>query len=38
MTLYVDENVAGSGDFRMQTGHYALAGEGLASAMTAATR
>lgn len=30
MTLYVDENVAGSGDFRVQTGHYALAGEGLA--------
>jgi arylsulfatase A-like enzyme len=30
MTLYVDENVAGSADFRVQTGHYALAGEGLA--------
>jgi arylsulfatase A-like enzyme len=30
MTLYVDENVAGSGDFRVQTGHYSLAGEGLA--------
>ena len=30
MTLYVDENVAGSADFRIQTGHYALAGEGLA--------
>jgi len=30
MTLYVDENVADTGDFRVQTGHYALAGEGLA--------
>jgi arylsulfatase A-like enzyme len=30
MTLYVDESVVGSGDFRVQTGHYALAGEGLA--------
>jgi arylsulfatase len=30
MTLYVDEDVATSGDFRVQTGHYALAGEGLA--------
>jgi arylsulfatase len=30
MTLYVGENVADSGDFRVQTGHYALAGEGLA--------
>lgn len=30
MTLYVDENAASSGDFRVQTGHYALAGEGLA--------
>jgi arylsulfatase len=30
MTLYVDENVESSGDFRVQTGHYALAGEGLA--------
>jgi arylsulfatase len=29
MTMYVDENVMGSGDFRLQTGHYALAGEGL---------
>ena len=29
MTLYVDENVAASGDFRTQTGHYALCGEGL---------
>jgi arylsulfatase len=29
MTLYVDENVMGSGDFRLQTGHYSLAGEGL---------
>jgi arylsulfatase len=30
MTLYVGENVADSGNFRVQTGHYALAGEGLA--------
>lgn len=30
MTLYVDENVTDSGDFRVQTGHYGLAGEGLA--------
>jgi arylsulfatase len=30
MTLYVDEEVVTSGDFRVQTGHYALAGEGLA--------
>ena len=30
MTLHVDENVADSGAFRTQTGHYALAGEGLA--------
>jgi arylsulfatase len=30
MTLYVDEKPAGSGDFRTQSGHYALAGEGLA--------
>jgi arylsulfatase len=30
MTLYVDETVTDSGDFRLQTGHYALAGEGLA--------
>lgn len=30
MTLYVGENVAASGNFRVQTGHYALAGEGLA--------
>lgn len=29
MTLYVDENVADSGAFRVQTGHYALAGEGV---------
>jgi arylsulfatase len=29
MTLYVDENVMGSGNFRTQTGHYALCGEGL---------
>ena len=30
MTLYVDQKAAGSGDFRTQSGHYALAGEGLA--------
>jgi arylsulfatase len=30
MTLYVDEKVSGSADFRTQSGHYALAGEGLA--------
>ncbi len=30
MTLYIDENAVGSGDFRVQTGHYGLAGEGLA--------
>jgi hypothetical protein len=30
MTLYVDEKMIASGDFRTQSGHYALAGEGLA--------
>lgn len=30
MTLYVDDTVATAGDFRTQTGHYSLAGEGLA--------
>ncbi len=30
MTLYVDAEVAATGDFRTQSGHYALAGEGLA--------
>ena len=30
MTLYVGENAVAAGDFRVQTGHYALAGEGLA--------
>jgi arylsulfatase len=30
MTLYVDEKPVGSADFRTQSGHYALAGEGLA--------
>jgi arylsulfatase len=30
MTLYVDDKAMGSADFRTQTGHYALAGEGLA--------
>jgi arylsulfatase len=30
MTLYVNDKAAGSGDFRTQSGHYALAGEGLA--------
>jgi arylsulfatase len=30
MTLYVDDKATGSADFRTQSGHYALAGEGLA--------
>jgi arylsulfatase A-like enzyme len=30
MTLYVDNKAAGSADVRTQSGHYALAGEGLA--------
>ena len=30
MTLYVDDKAVGSGDFKTQTGHYALGGEGLA--------
>jgi hypothetical protein len=30
MTLYVDDKSQGIGDFRTQSGHYALAGEGLA--------
>jgi len=30
MTLYVDDKAAGSADFRTQSGHYGLAGEGLA--------
>jgi arylsulfatase A-like enzyme len=30
MTLYVDDKAIASGDFRTQSGHYALAGEGLA--------
>jgi arylsulfatase len=30
MTLYVDDKPAGSANFRTQSGHYALAGEGLA--------
>jgi arylsulfatase len=30
MTLYVDDKAAASEDFRTQSGHYALAGEGLA--------
>ena len=29
MTLYVDDKPVASGDFRTQTGHYALCGEGL---------
>jgi arylsulfatase len=29
MTLYVDDKAAGKGDFRTQSGHYALCGEGL---------
>ena len=30
MTLYVDQKAAERGNFRTQTGHYSLAGEGLA--------
>ncbi|AGH48937.1 sulfatase [Sphingomonas sp. MM-1] len=30
MTLYVDDNAAAAGDFRTQSGRYALCGEGLA--------
>ncbi len=30
MTLYVDEEAVASAEFRTQTGHYALCGEGLA--------
>lgn len=30
MTLYVDDQAVASGDFRTQSGHYALCGEGLA--------
>ena len=30
MTLYVDDDAIASTDFRTQTGHYALCGEGLA--------
>ena len=30
MTLYVDDQAMGSADFRTQSGHYSLAGEGLA--------
>jgi arylsulfatase len=30
MTLYVDDKAAASADFKTQSGHYALAGEGLA--------
>ena len=30
MTLYVDDRVEDSADFRTQSGHYSLAGEGLA--------
>jgi arylsulfatase len=29
MTLYVDDKAVASADFRTQTGHYSLAGEGL---------
>jgi len=29
MTLYVDDEAVASGDFRTQSGHYSLAGEGL---------
>jgi hypothetical protein len=31
MTLYLVEDDAGSSDFRVQTGHYARAGEDLAT-------
>jgi arylsulfatase len=30
MTLYVDDTAEESGEFRTQSGHYSLAGEGLA--------
>jgi arylsulfatase len=30
MTLYVDDKAAGNAAFRTQSGHYSLAGEGLA--------
>lgn len=30
MTLYVDDKAVAAGDFRTQSGHYALCGEGLA--------
>jgi arylsulfatase len=30
MTLYVDDKAVSSADFRTQSGHYSLAGEGLA--------
>ena len=30
MTLYVDDETVASGDFRTQSGHYALCGEGVA--------
>ena len=30
MTLYVDDTAAASAEFKTQSGHYALAGEGLA--------
>jgi arylsulfatase len=30
MKLYVDDKVVANGDFRTQSGHYALAGEGIA--------
>jgi len=29
MTLYVDDKPAGCADFRTQSGHYAICGEGL---------
>jgi hypothetical protein len=29
MTLYLDDKAVGEGDFRTQSGHYALCGEGL---------
>jgi hypothetical protein len=32
MTLYVDDRAEESADFRTQSGHHSLAGEGLAVA------
>src|SRR5262249_41784632 len=38
MTLFVDDKAVGTGDFRAQSGHYALAGEGLAVGYDSADR